>query len=127
MNKMPQITIVFGLLMLALGIAGYQATGYQFKTALIPSYFGVALIVCGWFARKERWLKHAMHAAAGLALIGLLGTVKSLLALPALISGAEVARPQAVVLQSIMAVLCVVFVALSVWSFVVIRRKAKQQ
>lgn len=120
---MHQLTIAFGLILILFGLGAFYFSGMQHKTALIPTYFGLAFALCGWFACQEKWLKHAMHAAALLGLLGFLGTVKSLAKLPALLSGQSVERPLAVTLQSTMAVLCLIYVGLCIWSFVIVRRQ----
>ncbi|MBV8203231.1 MAG: hypothetical protein JOZ15_21665, partial [Acidobacteria bacterium] len=75
---MAYVTIGFGLALSALGIAGYVASNGVSPTALIPLAFGLLLIVCGVLARREALLKHAMHAAAVLGLLGFLGTLRVL-------------------------------------------------
>ena len=123
---MPQVTIGYGLVLLLLGVGGYLGSGGASITALIPAFLGLPLTVLGFLARNERMLKHAMHGAAALALIGVLGTLGGLAKLPALIFGGDVERPQAVVAQSVMALLSIVFIVLCVRSFIAARR-ARQQ
>jgi hypothetical protein len=120
---MPGITFVVAVLLLAVGVWGYVASGGQAPTALIPAGFGVLLAVCAAVARNPKARKHAMHAAVVLALLGFLGSVPGLLQLPALLSGGPVARPLAVVSKSITAVLCLVYVVLAVRSFLHVRRE----
>jgi len=122
---MPIVSIVFGVLLIALGMWGYFGTGTTSLTALIPAAFGILLAGCGAFARNEKNLKMAMHIAATLGLVGFLGSVSGLLKLPALLSGGEVARPDAVIARSIMAGLCLVFLVLCVKSFIDARRARK--
>lgn len=101
------------------GFAGYFATGRESLTALIPSLFGTILVVCGVLAMvKPSVRKHAMHVAAAVALLAVLGTLRGVFQLPALMSGAEVARPPAVVAQSVTALISAVFVVLCIMSFV---------
>jgi hypothetical protein len=117
---MPNITILFAVLLIILGIAGYIPTSAP--TALIPAAVGVLLLICGVLARREGMRKHAMHAAAAIALIGLLGSVGGLIKLPTVINGTATGRPAAIIAQSIMAVLMTVFVALCVRSFIAARK-----
>jgi hypothetical protein len=121
---MPFIAIAFGDLLLLLGIIGYVVTGMESWTALIPAFFGLPINILGLAALKADWRKHAMHAAAGLSLLGLLGSGRGLVQLFTLLGGGEVERPGAVISQSIMAVLCFVFLLLCVFSFVNARRQA---
>jgi hypothetical protein len=93
-------------------------------TALIPAFLGIPIEIAGFAALKEAWRKHAMHVAVLLALLGFLGSARGLVSLPALLTGGEVARPAAVVAQSLTALLCLAFVVLAVRSFIQARRSA---
>jgi peptidoglycan/LPS O-acetylase OafA/YrhL len=71
---MPIAVIVCGVLLILLGIAGYSVSDAKNPvTALIPAGWGILLLIPGLVAQMKPGLrKHAMHAAAGLALLGLL-------------------------------------------------------
>ena len=114
---MASTTIVFGVLLTLLGIGGYVLAGGVSLTALIPAFFGLPLVVLGFLARSESIRKHAMHAAAALALVGWAGAVFSLMRTP---QGPRSAI--AVFSQSAMVVLTAIFVALCVRSFIAARR-----
>jgi hypothetical protein len=118
--------MITGVLLTVLGVGFYLATDRVSVTALIPAFFGVPLFLLGLLARQEKYLKHAMHAAAALGLIGLVAVLVRLV--PALIeSGADFSKP-ALVSQALMALLCAVFVALCIRSFIVARRnRARSQ
>jgi len=115
-------TIIFGVMLVAVGIVGYVGTAAVSVTALIPAVFGVVLAILGWLALSERYRTHAVHLAAATGLVAFLGTVRGLIELVGLISGAEVNRPAAVVSQSVVAILMAVFVGLCVKSFIDARR-----
>ena len=119
---MPNTTMLFGLILIVLGVVGYVATGGVSITALIPALFGVVLAALGWLGRNERYRKHAMHVAVMVGLLGFLGTARGLMALPRLASGEGVERPAAVAAQGLMAILMIVYVALGVRSFIAARR-----
>lgn len=119
---MARTTVLFGIALIALGIISYVATAGVSVAALIPAFFGVVLALLGWLALNERYRKHAMHAAVALGLLGFLGTVRGLMAVPRLLSGAEVQRPAAALAQAVMAILMAVFVGLGVRSFIEARR-----
>ena len=120
---MASTTIVFGLLLIALGVGGYFATGRQSLTAMIPAIFGALFIMMGLMARNPRLRKHAMHAAAALALIGLLAVLRrGVIPLFAWAGGTRPERPEAVIASAIMAVLMLVFLVLCIRSFVAARR-----
>jgi heme A synthase len=114
--------MVFGAALIALGVIGYVGTAAVSITALIPAIFGAVLAILGWLALNERYRTRALHVAAVIALVGLLGAVPGLIGLWTLISGAEVQRPAAVVSQSVMAVLMAVLVGLYLRSFIDARR-----
>jgi uncharacterized membrane protein (UPF0136 family) len=115
---MPGTTRLFGLILIALGVASYTLTGRTSLTALIPAFFGALFLVCAMVARKETARKHAMHAAVALGLIGALASLAR--GIPAAISG-DPTRP-AVLAQLAMGVLLVIYVALGVQSFIAARK-----
>ena len=119
---LPRVTVVLGATLVVVGVVGYLATGAEHPTALIPAALGVLLVVAGQVGRAEARRGAAMHVAAALGLLGLLGTFPGLLKLPALLTGGDVERPAAVVAQSVTAVLCGGFVAACVRSFANARR-----
>lgn len=114
---MPQVTIVYGLALIALGVIGYLASGGASVTALIPVFLGVLAVIAGWLARNERLLKHAMHAAAVLGVIGVLGGAPGLFAL----LGGEPADAGSLS-RATLAVLSAIFVGLCVRSFIQARK-----
>lgn len=117
---MASTTIVFGLVLTLIGFLGYFMTGTSSFTALIPAAFGLLLVVLGFVGREEGARKHAMHAAATVALVGFLGALMSLLRTPAGV------RPAlAVASQVAMLLLTGIFVMLCVKSFIDARRARK--
>ena len=118
---MPRITVVFSVLYIALGLAGYFLTGAVHTTALIPAFIGVVLLVLGLLGSNEKLRMHVMHAALLIGLLALLGTARSLLKLPAAFDGTA-ERPGAVFAQAATAVLSVIYLAVGVLSFIAARR-----
>jgi hypothetical protein len=121
--SMPVFTMLHGLLLILLGAGGYLLTGGTSLTALIPAAFGVVMGLLGWFGRRESLRRHLMHAAAVLALIGLVPTLKGIGGALTLLGGGTVERPEAAVVQALMAVLCTVYLLVAVRSFIAARRK----
>ena len=119
---MATTTIGFGVVLILLGIGGYFGSGMVSLTALIPAAFGLLLVIFGALAKDDSRRKMAMHIAVLVGLLGFLGTVSGLAALPAVLAGGQVERPMAVIAKSIMAVLMAVYVALCVRSFINARR-----
>ena len=124
---MAKITIGLGLVLIALGFGGYFGTDRESWTALIPAFLGLPLLILGCVALKEHMRRHAMHVAGVIALVGFAGTVRGLMKLPVLLTGGELARPAAVPLQAAVAILCLIFVLLCIWSFIKARRAGTAQ
>ena len=120
-SNMPLITLGYGSILIAIGVVGYYATGQASITALIPTFLGLIAAIFGAIARNERFLKHAMHGAAVVGLLGTLGTMRSLSQLPSLFDGSA-ERPEAVLAQGLTLLLSVIFLALCVRSFIEARR-----
>ena len=116
---MPTTAILFGVILIALGIVGYVMTGQSSVTALIPSFFGIALAGLGLAANaKESLRKHLMHAAVVVALLGFIATAGRLVS-----KIGELTYSAAVVSQVSMALVCLLFVILGVKSFADARRR----
>ena len=113
-DMMYKITILFGVLLVATGLAGYFGTGAEHKTALIPAIIGAILFVCGLMAANENRRMMAMHIAVLIGLIGAIGVIPSLI---------KEGQPAAALISKIVTlVLCVVFVVLCVRSFIQARK-----
>lgn len=119
---MANITVALAAALIVLGVGGYFGSGRVSPTALIPAAFGLVLLILGMVARDPGKRKHAMHGAAMVGVLGVLGTASGLVKFIRMATGEAVARPQAVVAQAAMCVLCLVFVALCVKSFIDARR-----
>jgi hypothetical protein len=119
---MPVISIVFGGLLIALGAWGYFPE-MKAGTALIPTGFGVALVVCGLLALKPSLLKHAMHAAAAVGLLGFLGAVANFARKAATSADGVDYESKAVRSTLLMGAMCLVFVGFCVNSFIQARRR----
>ena len=120
---MAKLTIVFGVVLIALGSWGFFATGSEHPTALIPAYFGLALSWSGGLAlaqpaKRALW----MHVAVTAGLLGFLGAGAMATVEMVKAHGGPLAHPVAVEAQGAMAVICLVFVGLCVRSFIAARR-----
>lgn len=119
---MARVTILFGGLLVVLGIIGFVGSGASSVTALIPSFFGAVFVVLGVVGRADERRALTMHIAAFLALVGIAGSITGLVDLPDLLAGNDLERPWAVAVQSIMAVVLVVYLVFAVRSFIAARR-----
>ena len=121
---MVRLTAVTGALLIALGIGGYAVTAGASITALIPAFAGLVFLVLAWIGARERYRRHAMHGAALLALLGILGSAQGIPPALTVIAGGEVARPEAAVARAFMALICAAYLVVAVRSFVLARRRS---
>ena len=121
---MADTSIIFGILLSILGVYTYIGAPAEHRspTALIPAGVGLILVVLGALAKKESFRKHAMHAAAMVGVLGFLAGAGRFFTV--LFTGGNVATT-AGMSTATMAVLCGVFVALCVKSFIDARRRRK--
>lgn len=126
--SVPKLSINIGILLILLGILSYILTDFVSITALIPAFFGIVFAGLGfWGNSSESMRKHTMHAALLLALLGLAGSFSGLMALIAALGGTMPERMAAVVSQSIMAVLCIIFLIAGIKSFVDARKARDEE
>lgn len=123
---MAKTTLGFGFALVLLGLGSYVGTGARSPTALIPAVAGVLLVVLGLLARAPRLRMHAMHGAALVGVLGFLGSASGIPGVVRLIAGQAIHRPAAAVSRTMMALLCLAFVALTVRSFVAARVARRQ-
>ena len=122
---MARVTYIFGVLLILVGLVGYFVTGSAHPTALIPTWFGLAMVVGGILAvsPSEGRRKLFMHINVTIGLVGLIGAIASAL------HGYGHARSlgmdpdyKALAAQLTMAVLLLIYVNLCVRSFIQARR-----
>jgi sulfite exporter TauE/SafE len=119
----PIVSIVFGGLLIALGLWGYTASEAKSVTALIPAFVGGLLAVLGVVALKESLLKHAMHAAAMVGLLGFLAAASRFVL--KVVRGGAAWDDTATLATGGMTLLCLVFLGLCVNSFIQARRRRR--
>lgn len=126
---MPLLTLITGLLLVVLGASvtyrSYLETNAMHYTALIPAAFGVVLLILGGVGLLGgNARKHAMHGAAAVSLLGVVGG--AFMPIKAMMAGTFVPESTKGIGQLTMIVLCAALLALCVNSFVQARllRKA---
>ena len=125
---MAKVTLVFAVLLIVLGLIGYFGTGALHPTALIPTWFGVALGVFGMLAMSpsESRRKLFMHINVTIGLVGFVGAgFRAVQEFVHSSSTGKAIDPIAVGAQIAMAALLLVYVILCVRSFVAARRSGK--
>jgi hypothetical protein len=120
---MGPTTIVFGVVLIAIGCNGYLNTDPEKAsiTALIPAFVGGLLVLLGALALKDSLRKHAMHGAAMVGLLGFLAAAGRLT--QKLIAEGNLGVSSATIHVGLMALVCAVFVGLCVKSFIDARRR----
>ncbi len=123
---MAKFSIVSGIILIALGLVSYFGISSESVTALIPAFLGIPVLVLGLLALNEKYLKHVMHGAAVLMLLGFGGTVGGLIKFFRMLGGEVFERPSAITVQAIMALLCLIFLIFAIKSFIDARRKKSE-
>jgi peptidoglycan/LPS O-acetylase OafA/YrhL len=123
---MAKVTIIFAVLLIILGLAGFFYTGSAHPTALIPTWFGLALAIGGFLAISptESRRKLFMHINVSIGLLGFLGASIEAVRGYAAARSAGLEHPDYIALTSklIMAGLLFIYVNMCVKSFIEERR-----
>ena len=125
---MAKVTLVFALLLVVLGLVSYIGTGSLHPTALIPTWFGIALGIGGFLAisPSEKRRKLFMHINVTIGLIGFLGAAWRALSSHGKAREAGI-DPNMIAIgaQLAMAGLLLIYVLACVRSFIEARRSGK--
>jgi uncharacterized membrane protein HdeD (DUF308 family) len=121
---MAKLTMAFGGLLILIGIGGFVLTGSTYPTALIPSVIGAIILVSGILAQTEDAKRRMlwMHIAVAVGLLGALATIKSTWDVTQLARGVVYPHPIAVEEKGLTFLVCAIFVAFCVRSFIAVRR-----
>lgn len=115
---MPRITLGFAAALIIIPVLFLVGTGTSSWTPLIPAIFGILLGICGLVGLNPNLRKHAMHAAAAIALLSLLALVGEAVGRP----GALDAPATAQALKIICGLLLLAYLVMSIRSFIAARR-----
>ncbi len=121
---MAKLTMVFGVLLVLVAIAGFVATGSTHPTALIPGGVGLLFVLFGALANTDNPKKRMlwMHISVTIALLMFLGTTPADINVYQLAHGTSFPHPIAIEEKAAMSLLCLIYVLLCVRSFVSARR-----
>jgi hypothetical protein len=125
---LAKVTLVFAVLLAVLGLVGYFGTGAQHLTALIPTWFGVALGIGGLLAisPNESRRKLFMHINVTIGLLGFIGgAVEAIRGYVHATSAGMPANEIAMASKLTMSGLLLIYVILCVRSFIAARRSGK--
>ena len=126
---MPKISIIFGLFLIILGVISYACwqqlgAAKQSITALIPAFVGILLILFGGLSLAKPTMRmHFMHGAVTIALLGALAALGRFI--DVIVTRHKFSIGAAASL--IMTLICGLFVALCVRSFIAARRERNSQ
>ncbi|MFP8955016.1 hypothetical protein ACLI4Z_18970 [Natrialbaceae archaeon A-arb3/5] len=113
-KQTPTLGITLGTVLVALGIGAYVLSDFASVTALIPAIFGVVIAVLGIIARQTERDRLAVIGIGALALLGVLGSLRGVPDVIALVTGGEVESTVAAVAQGSMIVIGLVLVLVAV-------------
>jgi len=125
---MAKLTMVFAILLVALGLVGYIGTDSLHPTALIPTWIGLALGLFGFLAisPNEGRRKLFMHINVTIGLIGFLGGAATAYLGYRNAQALQIeVEPIAMTAKLTLAGLMLIYVALCVRSFIAARRTGK--
>jgi hypothetical protein len=134
-RSVANLTVGFGIVLIALGVGTFVFVGANVEqwTALIPAFFGAVLGFCGVLARKDRLRMHVMHLAVLVGLAGcVMGWVRVGPHLGELFTTGRVMhdgkdKTVASIETLALAVICTIFTALCIRSFINVRRARRAQ
>ncbi len=121
MTSMSKTSLLFGILLVALGVVFYYVTGAEHPSALAPSALGLLIFGCGLLAMKGSLRKKAAHVGALLGFLGAAGGFG--MAIPKFMAKDAGA---AALEQFLMGVVCVVYLWFCVRSFIAARKEMRK-
>ncbi|MEO8736624.1 MAG: hypothetical protein ABI380_08800 [Edaphobacter sp.] len=122
---MAKLTIVFGILLILIGVSGFVYTGSAHPTALIPAGAGILFIVFGVLANSENAKQRMlwMHISVTVALLLFLSLIRADIDVIRLSRGVSFPYPVAILEKSATSLISLLYVLLCVRSFIAARRQ----
>jgi hypothetical protein len=78
---MPNLTIIFGIVLILTGFITYFGTGQESATALLPSFAGIPIAIAGMVAQNPARRRIGLYVAVALVAILAFGTLRGVTAL----------------------------------------------
>ena len=103
--------VVLGGLLIVVGSGAYVLSNFASVTALIPAIFGVLIALLGAIGRNGTRQRIALYGIGALAALGVLGSLRAVPDIVALVSGESAGATVAPVTQAVTIVVCLVLVA----------------
>ena len=120
---MARVGIIFGLMLCGLTILGLIATPQKSPSEFLPLMFGIPIFFCGIVGLNPHRLKHSMHGAAAIGLIGLVIGVSLAIYTGARLPDGQQINTYVFRVVTVMSVLCFAYVAACVTSLVQMRSR----
>ena len=73
---MPNLTIIYGIVLILTGFIAYFGTGQESVTSLLPSIAGIPIVIAGMVAVNPERRKIGLYVAVALVAILALGTLR---------------------------------------------------
>ena len=110
------VGIALGTVLVLLGGGAYVASDFASATALIPAIFGVVIVGLGVVGRQTDRTAIATYGIGALAALGVLGSLRGVPDVIALLTGGDVDSTVAAVSMGTMIVVCLALVGVVVRS-----------
>ena len=106
--------VLYGAVLVIVGVFGYFKSGGESVTALIPAFLGSPVVFLSMLSLNPKYLKLSMHINVVIALLGFLATLKDTVIF---ISGQEIENELAAYSKAITCIVSLLFIVFSVKSF----------
>ena len=106
--------VLYGAVLVIVGVFGYLKSGGESVTALIPAFLGSPVVFLSMLSLNPKYLKLSMHINVLIALLGFLATIKDTVIF---ISGQEIENELAAYSKAITCIVSLLFIVFSVKSF----------
>ncbi len=122
---MARIAIVFGMLLCGLTLAALCLSTQKMPAQFCPMMFGIPLLFAGVVGLNPHRRKHAMHAAAAVAMVGTIGGGANALVSTVRHFTGIATNPLGLQTIIVMTSLCLIYLLISIYSFLTVRRKKR--
>lgn len=109
------IGIALGIVLVVLGIASYVLSDFASLTALIPTLFGILILILSVAGRDEERERLALLGVGALALLGILGSLRGVPDIVAYLSGESVDSVIGTVSQGLMILISLILLVVVVY------------
>ncbi len=109
-EQTASVGLILGGVLIVVGIGAYVLSNFASVTAFIPTIFGAAIAGFAALGRDDTRERIAIYAIGALAILGIVGSVRGIPDIVALLTGGSVESVVAPVTQGAMIVVCLVLI-----------------